>query len=72
MHYNTVLVQPSIVGGRPLYKDTDFNVQSFFLAEVVRTATQIAIHPSQIKKCILLTLEGKRYFCPLPYNINHN
>ena len=71
--YNVVLVQPKIVRGRPLYRDPDFNLESFFLTEVEHAAVQIAIYPSQIKKkCILLKLEGKEYFCPLPYNINDN
>ena len=72
--YNVVLVQPNIVHGRPLYRDPDFKLDSFFLAEVEHTTVQIiAIYPSQIKKkCILLKLDGKKYFCPLPYNINDN
>ena len=71
--YNVVLVQPKIVRGRPLYRDSDFNVESFFLTEVEHATVQIAIYPSQIrKKCILLKLEGKKYFCPLPYHINDN
>ena len=70
--YNVVLVQPKIVGGRPLYRDPDFHVESSFLMEVKHASVQIAIFPSQIKKCILLQLEGKQYFCPLPYHINDN
>ena len=71
--YITALVQPMIVCGRPLFRDTDFNVNSFFLAEVDHARVQIAIYPNQInKKCILLTLEGKQFFCPLPYDINDN
>ena len=71
--YNVVLVQPKIVRGRPLYRDSDFNVESFSLTELEHASVQIAIYPSQIrKKCIFLKLEGKRYFCPLPYHINDN
>lgn len=71
--YSTALVQPMIVRGRPLFRDTDFNVNSFFLAEVDHAAMQIAIYPNQInKKCMLLTLEGKQFFCPLPYDVNDN
>ena len=44
--YNVVLVQPKIVCGRPLYRDSDFNVESFFLTEVEHATVQIAIYPS--------------------------
>lgn len=68
-----VLVQPMTVKARPLFRDNDFNTNSFFLVEVEQTGMQIAIHPSQIrKKCISLTLEGKEYFCPLPVKITDN
>ena len=71
--FNVVLVRPMMARGRPLYRDRDFNLESFFLAEVEHLAKQIAIYPAQIKKkCIVLKLEGKEYFCPLPYNINDN
>jgi hypothetical protein len=71
--YQVVLVQPMTVKARPLFRDNDFNTNSFFLVEVEQTGMQIAIHPSQIrKKCISLTLEGKEYFCPLPVKITDN
>ena len=35
---------------RPLYRDSDFNVESFFLSEVEHANSQMAIYPSQIRK----------------------
>ena len=71
--YHVVLVQPMAMHGRPLYRDTDFNVNSFFLVEVEHAGMQVAVHPRQImKKCISLTVDEKQYFCPLPYHINDN
>jgi hypothetical protein len=71
--YNVVLIQPMVVCERPLLRDADFNAKSYFLAEVEEAGLQIAIHPEEIRrKCISLTLENKKYFCPLPYRINDN
>lgn len=71
--FNVVLIQPMVVCERPLLRDADFNVKSYFLAEVQEAGLQIAIRPDEIKrKCISLTLENKKYFCPLPYRINDN
>ena len=71
--YHVVLVQPMAMRGRPLYRDTDFNVNSFFLVEVEHAGMQVAVHPRQImKKCISLTVDEKQYFCPLPYHIDDN
>ena len=56
--YNVVLIQPMVVNSRPLYRDTDFNVDSFFLVEVEQARMPVAIHPHHIrKKCISLTVD---------------
>ena len=71
--YSIVLIQPLAVCARPLFKDADFGVKSYFLVEVEQAGMQMAIHPEQIKrKCISLTLGDKEYFCPLPFQINDN
>ena len=68
-----VLVQPMAVSARPLFKDADFNIKSYFLVEVEQSGMQMEIRPDQIRrKCISLTLGGKEYFCPLPFQINDN
>lgn len=70
---NVVLIKPMAVNGRSLYRDTDFNVSSYFLVQVEHDGMQIAIYPYQLrKKCISLHVEDKQYFCPIPYDINDN
>ena len=47
-----------------------FNISSKFIDEVNETNNVIALYPSQIeRKCVCLTVDGKTYFCPLPYRI---
>jgi hypothetical protein len=55
---------------RSLFRDVDFNISCKFIVEVQETNNVIALYPSQIaRKCICLTLDDKKYFCPLPYRI---
>ncbi len=55
---------------RLLIRDADFNISSKFIVEVNETNNVIALYPSQIeRKCVCLTVDGKTYFCPLPYRI---
>jgi hypothetical protein len=68
--YSIVIVKPMEDSRRSLFRDVDFNISCKFTVEVQETNNVIALYPSQIeRKCICLTLDDKKYFCPLPYRI---
>ena len=70
--HSIVIVKPMEASRRSLFRDVDFNISCNFIVEVQETdnVPVIALYPSQIeRKCICLTLDDKKYFCPLPYRI---
>ncbi len=68
--YSVIIVKAMEASQRVLFRDADFNISSKFIVEVNETNNVIALYPSQIeRKCICLTVDGKTYFCPLPYRI---
>ena len=59
-----------VANQRSLFRDEDCNISCKFIVEVQETNNIIALDPSQIeRKCICLTVDDKKYFCPLPYRI---